>query len=76
MEITQWLQEQIAEETGIKIEDISCDEEFENFDLDSLSLLSLSFELENLIKKELSPTVFSEYNTINKLVEWANQKTN
>ncbi len=70
MNIKLWLQEKIAEETGIPTSEVLCDVEFENFNLDSLSLISLSFDLETLLEKELSPTLFTEFNTINKLTEW------
>lgn len=70
MDIKIWLQEQIAQESGKQIADTSCDEEFENFDLDSLSLVSLSYELETKFDLDIGPTVFTEFNTINKLSEW------
>lgn len=73
MEIKTWLQKQISEELGLAPSEISCDTDFAQFNLDSLSLVSLSFELENLVKDEISPTIFAEYNTINKLVEWINR---
>jgi acyl carrier protein len=69
-EITEWLQHQIADEAGIPVANISCDEDFESFKLDSLSMVSISFELESKLNVELSPTVFTEFNTINKLVTW------
>ncbi|MDY8137646.1 acyl carrier protein [Aquimarina sp. 2201CG5-10] len=71
-----WLQEKIAEETDLSIEDVSCDAEFIDFNMDSLSTLTLAFDLESLLDiGEIDPTLFSEYNTINKLVSWIeNQK--
>jgi acyl carrier protein len=68
--IQDWLQEKIGEEVGLPKNEIDCDLEFENFNLDSLSLVSVSFDLENLLNQELSPTIFTEFNTINKLSEW------
>ncbi len=70
MDLKFWLQEKIAEEAGVEPDEISCEEEFNQFDLDSLALVSLSFELETLLNREISPTVFTEFNTINKLEEW------
>lgn len=70
MNIKEWLIEQIAEETGLKFSEVSCDEDFEKFDLDSLSLVSLSYDLEAKLQKEISPTVFTEFDTINKLSAW------
>ncbi|TSE08640.1 acyl carrier protein [Aquimarina algiphila] len=71
-----WLQEKIAEETELPIEEISCDIEFTKFNMDSLSVLTLAFDLESKLNiGEIDPTLFSEYNTINKLVTWIeNQK--
>ncbi|WP_109852049.1 acyl carrier protein [Aquimarina sp. AU58] len=76
MNIKLWLQEKIAEETELPINEISCDLEFVNFNMDSLSILTLAFDLESKLNiGEIDPTLFSEYNTINKLVTWVeNQK--
>ncbi|WP_074408002.1 MULTISPECIES: acyl carrier protein [Aquimarina] len=76
MNIKLWLQEKIAEETELPINEISCDLEFINFNMDSLSILTLAFDLESKLNiGEIDPTLFSEYNTINKLVTWVeNQK--
>ncbi len=76
MNIKLWLQEKIAEETELPIDEISCDIEFIKFNMDSLSILTLAFDLESKLNiGEIDPTLFSEYNTINKLVTWVeNQK--
>lgn len=74
-DIRRWLQNQIAEESGIPVDEVSCDEDFANFKLDSLSLVSISFELGSRVNMEVSPTLFTEFNTINSVVEWIdNQK--
>jgi acyl carrier protein len=73
-EVKEWLQKQLAEESGVPVKDISCDENFENFQLDSLSFVSISYELESKLDMEISPTVFSEFNTINKLAAWINSQ--
>lgn len=70
MEIKLWLQHKIAQESGKKLEEIGYDSDFRVFDLDSLSIVSIAFELEKEIKKEINPTLFIEYNTINKIEEW------
>ena len=70
MNIKNWLIEQIAEESGQDKSEVSLDEAFDNMNLDSLSLLSVSYELESKIGKEIDPSVFSEFNTINKLLVW------
>lgn len=71
MNVKDWLIIKIAEETGLENELINCDELIENFDLDSLSSISIAFDIENKFKlDEINPTVFEEFNTINKLSEW------
>lgn len=70
IEIKVWLQQKIAEESGQPLEEILYDTEFTNFKLDSLSIVTLAYELESMLNIELSPTAFTEFNTINKLAEW------
>lgn len=67
---TQWLKEIIADETGEKVEDVSINQEFETMNLDSLSLLSLSHEIESKLSLEVDPTALAEYDTIEKLSKW------
>ncbi len=62
--------QKIAEDTGVPLEKVSCDESFDNFALDSLSLISLAYDLETMLGREINPAVFTEYNTINKLAGW------
>lgn len=70
-EIKAWLIEQVADELGIKPEEVATDEPFQELGLDSLSMTSISFELESKLGvDQISPTVFSEYDSIDKLVEW------
>jgi acyl carrier protein len=69
--IKGFLIRKLAEESGSKVEEIDLDEIIENFDLDSLSLVSIAFEIEKEFEfDEINPTIFQEYNTINKLSEW------
>ncbi len=71
MDTRIWLQQKIADEAGLPAEEIHFDKEFEHFSLDSLSVITLAYELESYTGKELiDPSVFSEYNTINKLAAW------
>lgn len=75
MDITQTLKELVANEAGLPVEEISADQKFESFNLDSLSVVSLAFELENATGiAQIDPTVFTEYNTINKLAAWVNSQ--
>lgn len=73
-DIRVWLRDKIAEESGFDSTQVSYDEAFESFKLDSLSLLSLSYELESLLERDLDPTLFTEYNTINKLAAWLEEE--
>jgi len=71
MDYKNWLIEQIASEVSISKDQIDCDEIFENFQLDSLSIVSIAFEMEDVFHlKNIEPSLFSEYNTINKLCTW------
>ncbi len=71
MDVIDWLQQKIADETGLPLEEVGCEVPFDTFDLDSLATVSLSFEIERKFGiEELNPTVFTEYNSINKLATW------
>ena len=54
----------IATETETHPEQISLDEDFKNFNLDSLGIASMTFELEKLHGKDIPPTAFSDHSTI------------
>lgn len=71
MNFRQWLITQIASEASINEEEIDCDAPFDQFNLDSLAIVSISFEMESVFQLEnVDPSLFSEYNTINKLCVW------
>jgi acyl carrier protein len=76
MTVENWLILKIADESGLEEKEIDANEPIENFNLDSLSSISIAFEIEKEFNlEEINPTVFTEYNTINKLSEWIqNQK--
>ncbi|WP_299460113.1 acyl carrier protein [uncultured Microscilla sp.] len=74
IDIKKWLVEKVAEETGLNTEQISCDEDFNNFDMDSLSIVSIAADLESATNEEVDPTAFVEYNTINKFATWISQQ--
>lgn len=74
IDVKEWLLEKIAEETGLNTDQISCDEDFNNFDMDSLSIVSIAADLESVTQEEIDPTAFVEYNTINKFVVWITQR--
>jgi acyl carrier protein len=68
-ELTNWFKEKIAEESGTAIENIKTDQTFDNFNLDSLSTVTLAYDLEKEIGIDIDPTIFYEFDTIDKLVE-------
>ncbi len=71
MNIQLWLQEKIAEETDLPINEILFDVEFTDFNMDSLAILTITFDLESILNiEEIDPSIFTEYNTINKLTTW------
>jgi acyl carrier protein len=66
-----WLIKKIADECGHQPDTLNCDEPIENFDLDSLSSISISMDIETEFKiNEINPSVFTEFNTVNKLAAW------
>lgn len=71
MNINNWLLIKIADESGLEKETINCDELLDNFNLDSLASISIAFDIENEFNlDEINPSIFHEYNTINKLAKW------
>ena len=69
------LTELISDETGLATTEISGDEKFENLNMDSLSVVSLAFEMEKLTGIEpIEPNIFIEYNTVNKLAQWVESR--
>ncbi len=74
--ISSWLKAQIAEEAGLKQEEVNESATFESFHLDSLDMVSISYELEKFTGKTIEPTIFWEYNSIDKLREWVAKNEN
>jgi acyl carrier protein len=68
-ELKTWLIDKIAEESGLPLEKINADEPFDSFNLDSLSMITISSELENVLGAEIDPTMFWKFNSINLLAE-------
>lgn len=69
-QLQDWLRQKIGEETSSDGKTIDLDVEFTNLDLDSLSTVSLAYELETFTGVVIDPTVFSEFKTPNELVRW------
>lgn len=68
-ELKNWLVQKISEESDIQPENIDTSAPIESFNLDSLSMITLSYDLETALGKEIDPTVFWQHNTIEKLAE-------
>ncbi len=72
-EIKSWLIKMIAEEAGVQPEAVQTDVSFETFQLDSLSMITISYELEKLLDKEIDPTFFWQHDSIDKLADAVQQ---
>lgn len=75
MDIKDWLTAKIAEELGEEKNSIGADEPFETFEFDSLAIISIVYDIETEFNlSELSPTLFTEFNTITKLTKWIQEQ--
>lgn len=68
--VTSWLIRKIAEESNMPESEINIAASFKDFSLDSLSMVSLSYDLETFTGKTIEPTAFWEYDSIEKLSTW------
>lgn len=68
--LADWFLKKIAEETGQKSSEISLADPIESYRLDSLSSISLTQDLEDLVGFYIEPNIFSEFETINEIIEW------
>jgi acyl carrier protein len=69
-QLQDWLRQKLSEETSVDSKTIDLDVDFKNLDLDSLSTVSLTYELETVTGVVIDPTIFSEFRTPNELVQW------
>jgi acyl carrier protein len=69
-ELTIWFEKKLAEELGKKQNEVSLAIPIEQYHLDSISLVSLSQDLEDFVGFYIEPTIFSEFETINEIIEW------
>ncbi len=74
MHIETILKQIIADELGTTPQEISGDLPFDEMQLDSLSVVSITYALEQKISTELDPTIFTECKTINQLAVWLQQQ--
>lgn len=74
--LTTWFTDKLSDELGIKKEEISLTPPIESYHLDSISAVSLSQDLEDFVGFYIEPTIFSEFETINEMIEWILSKSN
>jgi acyl carrier protein len=65
-----WLRDKLSEETGSESNHIDLDTPFSAYKLDSLTMVSMSFDLGQHTGLAVDPVVFFEFDTPNKLVQW------
>jgi len=74
--LVDWFQKKLADELGKSQAEISLDTPIEAYHLDSISLVSLSQDLEDFVGLYIEPTIFSEFETINEVIGWIISKQN
>lgn len=74
--LVDWFENKLAEELGKKQNEISLSVSIEDYHLDSISLVSLSQDLEDFVGLYIEPTVFSEFETINEVIQWILDRQN
>lgn len=72
--LEDWFKENLASELGLKTHQISLNSPIQDYLLDSLSSVSISYSLEEFLGYEIEPTIFNEFETINELIEWLLKK--
>lgn len=70
MTIEDWLIRRIATETSLDPGDIEKNVPFSNYNLDSIGAVTVAADLETWLKKQIDPTIFWEFDTIEDLAEW------
>jgi len=69
-EIEEWLIRRLAEETEIEPSEIQKDAPFSNYNLDSIGAVTIAADLETWLEKQIDPTIFWEFDTIDELAGW------
>jgi acyl carrier protein len=75
-EIESWFKQQIVAEAGIDVADVETDKPISSYSLDSLSMVSIAYELEGYLNTPVDPTIFSEFSTINDIIKWIQERQN
>lgn len=73
--IKSWLVSQLAERLELKTHEIDIERDFTDYGLNSIEVVNLSGELENLLGRRLPPTLLLDYPTISSLAEYLVEDT-
>ncbi|NET43473.1 aminotransferase class I/II-fold pyridoxal phosphate-dependent enzyme [Okeania sp. SIO2B3] len=73
--IKSWLISQLAERLELDIHEIDIERDFIDYGLNSIEVVNLSGELENLLGRRLPPTLLLDYPTIEALAEYLVEDT-
>ena len=73
--IKSWLVSQFAERLEIETNEIDIERDFIDYGLNSIEVVNLSGELENLLGRRLPPTLLLDYPTIESLAEYLVEDT-
>jgi len=69
-DLQDWLRQKLAVEIGVEPGLIDLNAPFAGHKLDSLTMISISYELEEYTGLVIDPAVFFEFDTPNKLIQW------
>ena len=73
--IKSWLVSQLAERLELDTHEIDIERDFTDYGLNSIEVVNLSGELENLLGRRLPPTLLLDYPTIEALAEYLVEDT-
>ncbi len=73
--IKSWLVSQLAERLELDTHEIDIERDFTDYGLNSIEVVNLSGELENLLGRRLPPTLLLDYPTIESLAEYLVEDT-
>ncbi len=73
--IKSWLVSQLAERLEVDTNEIDIQRDFTDYGLNSIEVVNLSGELENLLGRRLPPTLLLDYPTIESLAEYLVEDT-
>ena len=65
--IIRWLKEQMARESETPLDQIKSTDSIARFGIDSVVLVTIAVDLEAFVGREIDPTIFYEFDTIEEL---------